>query len=244
MEHKKKSGTMSTKPGEYSTSAIIHKSGGGQHGVNMAMEDRARALTIPSGIKDEGLLAERRSLVVEKATELFIARGFAEVSVNEIADFAGISVGSLYRYIRAKEDLLWLVMQSIYGTLEDSLEAERKEAPSPPQALDQTVRRLFGAVDAVSRGILLMYREYRHLPIAGQQEFMRREQRILDIFRTIIEDGNASGAFHCPHAAPAALNILMAAHAWSLKRWVVPTGMGRSLYVDAQLELIHEMVGA
>jgi AcrR family transcriptional regulator len=209
----------------------------------MTIEDSTSLSNIRSGIKDEALLAERRAAVVEKATELFIARGFAEVSVNEIADFAGISVGSLYKYIRAKEDLLWLVMQSIYGTLEDILEAERKEASNPGQALDHAVRRLFDAVDAVSRGILLMYREYRHLPIAGQQEFMRREQRILDIFRTIIEDGNASGAFHCPHAALAALNILMAAHAWSLKRWVVPTGMGRSLYVDAQLELIHEMVG-
>ncbi|MBE0610875.1 MAG: TetR/AcrR family transcriptional regulator [Dehalococcoidia bacterium] len=210
----------------------------------MALDDRAKTVSIPSGIKDEALLAERRALVVEKATELFIARGFAEVSVNEIADFAGISVGSLYKYIRAKEDLLWLVMQSIYGTLEDSLEAERKEAPSPPQALEQTVRRLFAAVDTVSRGILLMYREYRHLPIEGQQEFMRRERRIIHIFRTIVEDGNACEAFHCPHPEMAALDILLAAHAWSLKRWVLPKGRDHSFYVEQQLELIHQMVGA
>lgn len=210
----------------------------------MTTEDPIRLSTIPSGIKDEALLAERRALVVEKATELFIARGFAEVSVNEIADFAGISVGSLYKYIRAKEDLLWLVMQSIYGTLEDILEAERKEAPNPAEALDQTVRRLFGAVDAVSRGILLMYREYRHLPVEGQQEFMRREQRILDIFRTIIDEGNASGDFRAPHPEMAALDILIAAHAWSLKRWVLPREMEHATYVEQQLKLIQQMVGA
>lgn len=208
----------------------------------MTTEDPTISSSIRSGIKDEALLAERRGLVVEKATELFIARGFAEVSVNEIADFAGISVGSLYKYIRAKEDLLWLVMQSIYGTLEDILEAERKEASNPGQALDQTVRRLFGAVDAVSRGILLMYREYRHLPVGGQQEFMQRERRIVDIFRTIIEEGNRRGDFHCPHPDMAALDILMAAHAWSLKRWVLPPGMDQSEYLEQQVELIRQMV--
>lgn len=200
--------------------------------------------SIRSGIKDEALLAERRALVVQKATELFIDRGFAEVSVNEIADFAGISVGSLYKYIRTKEDLLWLVMQSIYGTLEDILEAERREASNPGQALDQAVRRLFGAVDTVSRGILLMYREYRNLPPGGQQEFMQREQRILDIFRVIIEEGNASGNFRCPHPGVAALNILMAAHAWSLKRWVLPPTTDQSVYLEEQLALIRQMLGA
>jgi len=87
--------------------------------------------TIPSGIKDEALLAERRATLVETATELFIARGFSEVSVNEIAERAGISVGALYKYIRTKEDLLWLVMDTIYGPLEDVLQAERREASDP-----------------------------------------------------------------------------------------------------------------
>lgn len=210
----------------------------------MSTDERSSTLSIRSGIKDEALLAERRSLVVEKATELFIARGFAEVSVNEIAGFAGISVGSLYKYIRAKEDLLWLVMQSIYGTLEDILEAQRKEASGPEAALDHTVRRLFEAVDTVSRGILLMYREYRNLPPEGQQEFMGREERILAIFRAIIEDGNAKGSFHCPHPGLAALDILMAAHAWSLKRWVLPGGMSRDEYVESQVALIRQLVGA
>lgn len=198
---------------------------------------------IPSGIKDGELLAKRRAVVVEKATELFIARGFAEVSVNEIADYAGISVGSLYKYIRAKEDLLWLVMQSVYGTLEAILEAEREDATTTIQALDLTVRRLFEAVDEVSRGVLLMYREYRKLPIEGQLEFMRRERTIVEFFETIIDEGNASGCFRCPHPKIAALNILVAAHTWSLKRWMLPEEVDHSAYVNQQLELIHQMVG-
>lgn len=210
----------------------------------MTPEDRAKTLSIPSGIKDESLLAERRSLVVEKATELFIARGFSEVSVNEIADFAGISVGSLYKYIRAKEDLLWLAMHAIYGTLEDILEAERRVASGPVDALDHAIRRLFGAVDTVSRGILLMYREYRHLPVEGQQEFMRRELRIIGILRSIIEEGNAEGVFRCPHPETAALDILMAAHAWSIKRWVFPRGTRHETYLEQQIALIRLMVGS
>lgn len=70
---------------------------------------------IPSGIKNEAILSARRAQLVEEATELFIEHGFAQVSIKEVAEYSGISMGSIYSYIRTKEDLLWLVMGSIYG---------------------------------------------------------------------------------------------------------------------------------
>lgn len=198
---------------------------------------------IPSGIKDEVLLNERRARVVDKATDLFIERGFGQVSVNEIAEFAGISVGSLYKYIRTKEDLLWLVMGSIYGTLDEVLHAEQGEAQDPVQSLDRVVRRFFYEINAVRRGVLLMYREYRSLPPDGRSEFMKRERRIVEIFRGIIEDGNASGAFRCPSPGMAAVDILMAAHIWCLKRWLLEKDTDFGAFVEQQMEFIFRAVG-
>src|SRR5262245_13287503 len=109
---------------------------------------------IKSLIKNEALLSARRAQLTATATDVFMRRGFRDVSVNEIADAAGIGIGSLYKYIRAKEDILYLVMDSIYGRLEDMLRSERAEAVSPEEALEHTYRRFLQAVKAVRRGVL------------------------------------------------------------------------------------------
>jgi AcrR family transcriptional regulator len=209
--------------------------------TSRANRDVARP-AIRSGIKDEALLATRRARVVEIATELFIRRGFAEVSVNEIADAAGMSVGSLYKYIRAKEDILWLVMDSIYGTLEAILSAERSEAKDAAEALDHAMRRLFHAVATVRRGILLMYREYRNLPKDGFEEFKSRERAVVNVFVGILEDGNRDGTLSCPDPQLAALQILMASHTWALKRWLIGA-MALDDYIEQQVAMVNRMVG-
>jgi TetR/AcrR family transcriptional regulator, cholesterol catabolism regulator len=206
-------------------------------------EQRAGTAGIPSFIKDESLLLARRAQLIETATELFMARGYSEVSVNEIAATAGISIGSLYKYIRAKEDILWLVMDSIYGRLEELLNAERSGANDPLEALALTFRRFLHAVYAVRRGVLLMYREYRHLPANGQREFVERERRIIAIFRDILSEGNRSGLFHCPDPDLAAMNLLLAGHALSLKGWLL-RDVSLEAYIEQQLQLATMLAGA
>lgn len=176
---------------------------------------------IPSGIKDEAILAARRSHLVAVATDLFIEKGFTEVSVSEIADASGMSIGSIYKYIRSKEDLLWLVMDSIYSRLEDLLVTERLEAKDAAWALKLSFQRLLYAVATVRRGILLMYRAYQHLPKNAQREFMQREQRVVEIFVDILEEGNETGVFECTNPRLAALNLLQAAYALAHKEWML-----------------------
>jgi AcrR family transcriptional regulator len=197
---------------------------------------------IPSAIKDETVLALRRAQVVAAATELFIERGFSSVSVNEIAAVANTSIGSLYKYIRAKEDILWLVMDSIYGKLEQMLTEERATAKDAEEALAFAFRRFLVAVDAVRRGVLLMYREYYNLPRDGQREFMRRERRIVDIFAEILREGNESGLFHCVDPETVAVTMLMAGHTWSIKGWMF-RGESLDQFIARQTRLALVMAG-
>ena len=52
--------------------------------------------------------------MIQGAVKLFKEKGFHRTTTREIAKEAGFSIGTLYEYIRTKEDVLYLVCDSIY----------------------------------------------------------------------------------------------------------------------------------
>src|SRR5947209_11404220 len=50
--------------------------------------------------------ANRRQRYLDAAAELFAARGYAGVSIEELGAAAGVSGPALYRHFRGKEDVL------------------------------------------------------------------------------------------------------------------------------------------
>ena len=52
----------------------------------------------------------REREVLDVAARLFHERGYADTSVQDIADELGILKGSLYHYIEVKEDLLFRLL--------------------------------------------------------------------------------------------------------------------------------------
>jgi len=57
--------------------------------------------------------ADHRERIVAAAIEAFKTRSYAEVTVNEIAEAAGVAKGSVYRYFESKEDLLTASIEAL-----------------------------------------------------------------------------------------------------------------------------------
>ncbi|PCL91448.1 TetR/AcrR family transcriptional regulator [Paenibacillus lautus] len=47
----------------------------------------------------------KRDLILDKAKELFIQRGYAATSMDELVKYTGVSKGSIYYHFESKEDL-------------------------------------------------------------------------------------------------------------------------------------------
>jgi TetR/AcrR family transcriptional regulator, cholesterol catabolism regulator len=56
----------------------------------------------------------REREIVAKAAEIFRRNGYADTSVQDVADAVGILKGSLYYYIDSKEDLLYRVLLEVH----------------------------------------------------------------------------------------------------------------------------------
>jgi AcrR family transcriptional regulator len=54
----------------------------------------------------ETIRESRKALIMEKALELFVAKGFHAASISDIARQAGISKGLMYNYFKSKEVLI------------------------------------------------------------------------------------------------------------------------------------------
>lgn len=61
---------------------------------------------------------DRKQLVVNKARELFIDKGFQATSIQDILDYSGISKGTFYNYFSSKNELLIAVFKSITKMME------------------------------------------------------------------------------------------------------------------------------
>lgn len=72
-----------------------------------------------------------RRTIEEAAAELFLENGYAATTVDEIATRAGVSRGTVFNYVSAKSDLLWLDVDDAL----DALEAELDRGVPLAQAL-------------------------------------------------------------------------------------------------------------
>ena len=84
------------------------------------------------------------------ALGLFEARGFGEVTVDEIADAAGISVRTFYRYFPTKEDVLQSRIDQRAARLRAALSARSPDEPAF-QALRLAYAETVSAEDAELR---------------------------------------------------------------------------------------------
>ena len=71
----------------------------------------------------------RDAEVLETAAEVFARRGYAAASVQEVADDLGILKGSIYYYIKSKEDLLFRLLNAVH----DDLDALLQEVVALPE---------------------------------------------------------------------------------------------------------------
>jgi AcrR family transcriptional regulator len=112
-------------------------------------------------------MSRRRREILAIAAELFADRGFANVTVDEIGEAAGVSGPALYHHFSGKEALLGEMLIDISRSLLDGARAIEREL-SPDDMLERLIR--FHAEFATSRRhlIIVHFRELVHAAGADQ----------------------------------------------------------------------------
>lgn len=98
----------------------------------------AKPTPVTSGTATKG--ATNRQRVVDAALHLFMERGYAETSIGDVAELAGLLKGNLSYYFKTKADLLEAVTQARLEELFERLQQRLPERATPIEALSAFVQ--------------------------------------------------------------------------------------------------------
>jgi AcrR family transcriptional regulator len=199
---------------------------------------------IPTHVKDAGLVERRRRQIVDAAVHLFIEKGFHKTTTREIARAAGISIGSLYEYVAAKEDILYLVCDAIHAEVERGVAEALGRRKPEGNPLAEAVREYFMVCHRMEDHILLIYQETQSLPSKWRKVVLENEIRITGLFRSVVVGLMARGEL--PRLDDRALdliahNIAVLGHMWTFRRWFLAGQYTIDDYIDLQTRFILGM---
>lgn len=156
--------------------------------------------------------ADRPDELLDAALELFVERGFAATRVDDVAQRAGVSKGTVYLYWSSKEDLLRAVIQRfLIGPLNTGEAAVQAHRGTVPHLLRTTFADWWiSVIDSRASGVFkLMLAEARNFPEIAA--FYRREvvERGQALIRPIIERGIDRGELRPVDTEAAVFSLLL-----------------------------------
>lgn len=132
-----------------------------------------------------------RAQIAERAIALFIAHGFEETTVEQIATEVGMSARSVFRYFDTKEDMVVGSMRESGVRLADAL-ADRPADEDPWQALRGALSVLLSVMAEDREGALARARMFASTPslrAARQQKHAQWRELLLPGMLARLGDG-------------------------------------------------------
>lgn len=175
--------------------------------------------SIETIVKDQGLIGRRHAQICDAALKLFSRKGFHRTTVREIAEACDLGIGTLYSYIKTKEDILYLVYRRILETFEARMLRATEGIQDPRLQLKVALEETLKIYDECQDIVLLLYQESHALGRQGLQGLFEVDRTYVGIFREILERGTRAGRFAVKEPHLLAVCILFLCAVWDLKRW-------------------------
>ncbi|HWL12108.1 MAG TPA: TetR/AcrR family transcriptional regulator [Ureibacillus sp.] len=195
-------------------------------------------ILVQSSVKDESLIEIRRRQIVDGALRLFKEKGFHRATTRELAKAAGFSIGTLYEYIRTKEDVLYLVCDNIYHQVMERL-SQISTSSGTIEELKKAIKQYFMLIDSMVDEFTIMYQETKTLPKDAQSYVLKKELEMVALFETILKACVHTGSLKVSDKEVylAANHIVVQGQAWAFRKWALHKHFTIDEYTIAQTKM-------
>ena len=188
---------------------------------------------------------ERIPELLEAALEVFAKNGYRNTRLDDVADEAGVTKGTIYHYFDTKEELLLGVIAHYQalalGRVEDVL---RDEGLTAAERIRLVVRRTFADRPKSSRYLLsLLIRDIAHeVPRAHERWLRDGPVRLWTLIGGIVDEGTRRGEFRSDAdglvAARDLISALLLQLMWQQHAAAVPgLAIDENRLIDSAVEL-------
>lgn len=192
---------------------------------------------VVSSVKDEQLVEVRRQQMIKAAVKLFKEKGFHRTTTREIAKASGFSIGTLYEYIRAKEDILFLLCDGIYEELQSRLSTFVVEE-STVKELKIAIHQYYELIHTMSDEYVVMYQESKSLTKDALQYVLQKELEMVGLFESILTSCVQLGELRITkkEIPLAAHHIVIQGQMWAFRRWALAKHYSIDEFINMQID--------
>lgn len=165
---------------------------------------------------------QRRDAILDRAADLFAAKGFDGASVADLAAACAISKSLIYHYYPSKEDILYGVMASHIEALVAVVTALEGETSDPRDRLRALIARFVEIyVGAAARQKVLL-NDLDRLPAPRRAAIVARQRGLVAALSAILAEIQPA-LQRDPHRLTATTMLLFGMINWT-KTWFHPNG--------------------
>ena len=139
-------------------------------------------------IKNPHRISLRRMQIINGAIKVFSEKGFHNATVREIADASGVTEGTLYNYIRCKEDIIYIVYDYTTRILRDEINKAIEGIQGPKERLKAALLQNLYTVNRYQDLIMFLYRESGSLHREDLYLILHRESDYIQLFERLLKD--------------------------------------------------------
>jgi len=181
-----------------------------------------------SQVTDGKRLLEGKERIAAAAAGLFLDGGYHSTSVREIAQKAGLSVGSVFNYFTSKEEILFFLFsrnqERTEATLRDQqaeFERLRGEGVDPKELLWLAYESYVRLIGELRRYTVLGFQELKSLTVAERRRILEGEERIQHFIEEVIAYGVERGVFPPGDDNLKAHCLMILAQSWAVRHWAL-----------------------
>lgn len=167
---------------------------------------------------------EKWQQILQGAAATFAAKGYEATSIRDVADAVGMLGGSLYYYIRTKEDLLFALIDDFHRVGMEGVQKAEEEAVAAghgddPLVMLRAVCVRHAEINLRSRDLsTVFYNDFRHLSADRKKHIVEsrrsHQHRIEELIVLAQAAGEVSKDFDPRLAGLAILSFLNATNTW------------------------------
>lgn len=187
---------------------------------------------------------DRRHRIVLAASQMFAARAYVEVQMDDLAKAAEVAKPTIYRYFKSKEDLF---LEALDGTMNDLVGEVSRVAANPgpaPEVLRRMIAAALKSFASCTAAIQALDGTDAALGDRGRAMLRRRARQIREEFSKVVAHGVRDGALRELNPDIVSRAILGAIRVVSMSEETPADGPGSDILIDLLLNGLAERSGA